>query len=498
MAVITVTSFAAFANLIVAACKLASGADPVARLKALADVATGARSLDAALGATGLAAVAAEMARVAEDHARHFTHAGPARDDAIALFWQVAPEAFGDPATFAAAHLDSALTTDRMVAAIKASPMGSDFTAAPLPEAFFRAVARSTLQVMLNRADTVAALTPALWRESLTTAAATKDDTAEILSLVRELHAIKETTVPDATLIAMARKISPRVADRDEALRALDAAADLAAEAQARGEAGSNVDAFVDATLRHLAVLTAEGRLDAAAATADTAIEQAEAGLSQLLDAAVRQHLLAVDAEGAARHVIRRVTLETPDPAALFGELRKEWGVWYGRGRDRGLRLDLEVAVALARRGQVLARDPNKRGAALDDLGAALQTLGARESGRTRLEEAVAAYRAALEERTRERAPLAWASTQNHLGNALRALGARESGTARLEEAVAAYRAGGADPRARAARLGDDAEQSRRRAPDPWRTRKWHDATGGGGRRLSRRAGGVDPRAGAA
>ena len=37
--------------------------------------------------------------------------------------------------------------------------------------------------------------------------------------------------------------------------------------------------------------------------------------------------------------------------------------------------------------------------------------------------------------------PLDWAMTQNNLGNALQRLGARESGTARLEEAVAAYRA---------------------------------------------------------
>jgi hypothetical protein len=37
--------------------------------------------------------------------------------------------------------------------------------------------------------------------------------------------------------------------------------------------------------------------------------------------------------------------------------------------------------------------------------------------------------------------PLDWATTQNNLGSALRALGAREGGTARLEEAVAAYRA---------------------------------------------------------
>ena len=74
-----------------------------------------------------------------------------------------------------------------------------------------------------------------------------------------------------------------------------------------------------------------------------------------------------------------------------------------------------------------------------NNLGIALWTLGERESGTARLEEAVAAYRAALEERTRERVPLDWATTQNNLGIALRMLGERESGTARLEEAVAAW-----------------------------------------------------------
>ena len=76
-----------------------------------------------------------------------------------------------------------------------------------------------------------------------------------------------------------------------------------------------------------------------------------------------------------------------------------------------------------------------------NNLGIALSTLGERESGTARLEEAVAAYRAALQEWTRERVPLDWAATQNNLGNALSRLGERESGTERLEEAVAAYRA---------------------------------------------------------
>ena len=53
-----------------------------------------------------------------------------------------------------------------------------------------------------------------------------------------------------------------------------------------------------------------------------------------------------------------------------------------------------------------------------NNLGTALLALGGRESGTARLEEAVAAYRAALEERTRDRVPLDWAMTQNNLGKA--------------------------------------------------------------------------------
>ncbi len=66
--------------------------------------------------------------------------------------------------------------------------------------------------------------------------------------------------------------------------------------------------------------------------------------------------------------------------------------------------------------------------------------LAERESGAARLEEAIAAYRAALEELTRERVPLDWAAMQNNLGYALAKLGERENSTARLEEAVAVTR----------------------------------------------------------
>jgi tetratricopeptide (TPR) repeat protein len=63
------------------------------------------------------------------------------------------------------------------------------------------------------------------------------------------------------------------------------------------------------------------------------------------------------------------------------------------------------------------------------------------QSGTARLEQAAAAYRAALQEYTRDRVPFAWALTQNNLGTVLFRPGEREGGTARLEEAVGAYRA---------------------------------------------------------
>ena len=76
-----------------------------------------------------------------------------------------------------------------------------------------------------------------------------------------------------------------------------------------------------------------------------------------------------------------------------------------------------------------------------NSLGTVLWTLGKRETGTERLAQAVDAYRAALEVRTRERMPLDWAITQNNLGTVLFVLDERENGTARLEQAVDAHRA---------------------------------------------------------
>jgi tetratricopeptide (TPR) repeat protein len=76
-----------------------------------------------------------------------------------------------------------------------------------------------------------------------------------------------------------------------------------------------------------------------------------------------------------------------------------------------------------------------------NNLGNALQALGELESDPARFTGAVTAYREALKELTRERVPLDWANTQNNLGNALRSLGLMESDLERLQEAATAYHA---------------------------------------------------------
>jgi tetratricopeptide (TPR) repeat protein len=112
-------------------------------------------------------------------------------------------------------------------------------------------------------------------------------------------------------------------------------------------------------------------------------------------------------------------------------------------GEQSGQKKPLEEAVAayrLALQEYTRERVPLDWAMTQNNLGNALARLGEREKDTKRLEEAVDAFRLALEERTRERVPLDWAMTQNNLGNALSALGERESGTKRLEEAVDAFR----------------------------------------------------------
>jgi len=83
--------------------------------------------------------------------------------------------------------------------------------------------------------------------------------------------------------------------------------------------------------------------------------------------------------------------------------------------------------------------DERIRGALFHASALMWSVIGEQSGAKGALVEAAALYRKALKDRARERAPLDWATTQNNLGNVLSTLGERESGTARLEQAVEAF-----------------------------------------------------------
>ena len=263
-----------------------------------------------------------------------------------------------------------------------------------------------------------------------------------------------EAGIERATIVKLAARLKPEERlDFDQAVVELTAAVETAIEVAERGARGTNYDdELVDAVLARIAERTKGGDFDGAAKEADDGFaewERAEAARREasvrsgvaLLEAGVEQDKLRRDPVSAARRVERIVALEYHDAAARFAALRERQEAFYLEGRDKGVANDLLISIEIGRLSLAAARDADERGTALNNLGAALSALGERESGTARLEEAVAAYRAVLEEYTRERVPLDWAMTQNNLGTVLSTLGERESGTARLEEAVAAYRA---------------------------------------------------------
>ena len=112
-----------------------------------------------------------------------------------------------------------------------------------------------------------------------------------------------------------------------------------------------------------------------------------------------------------------------------------------GKLLDEGLRNATKKLSTLLESSSSTIASQEHRAALHTAHGIALYAWGKHENSTERLEQAVAAYHAALEVYTRERAPDNWAATQNNLGIALRALGEHENGTERLEQAVEAYRA---------------------------------------------------------
>jgi tetratricopeptide (TPR) repeat protein len=183
-----------------------------------------------------------------------------------------------------------------------------------------------------------------------------------------------------------------------------------------------------------------EERLTVAASEIAEQLAARRAGRVATTDAQIAVALSNLRAKEAARFIVEKLDLEAQDPARRFAALRSAQDEYYVQGRDKGVNLDLEVAIELAQISVERASGSDQRGQALNNLGECLKALGERESDPARLGQAVVAFRALLVELTRESAPLEWAIIQNNFGTALQRLGERESDPTRLWQAVEAYR----------------------------------------------------------
>jgi tetratricopeptide (TPR) repeat protein/pimeloyl-ACP methyl ester carboxylesterase len=269
----------------------------------------------------------------------------------------------------------------------------------------------------------------------------------------REMAKAADGGLERTTILELARPLrSGEVIDLDQAIVELRHAVGIALDVIAKGERGSNQEAFVEDVLKRLAETTKTGDYDGGAKAVDDALAEldrrdeerrqvSQRSRETLLEAGVEQDLLRRDPVAVARRIEAIAAMHTMDGNPAWSQkYRERWDAFYAEGDEKGINLSLEVAIAMAWRMVASASNGDQRGTALVLLGAALSVLGERESGTARLEEAVSAYREALQENTRARVPLRWAMTQMNLGAALGRLGERESGTARLMEAVAAYR----------------------------------------------------------
>jgi tetratricopeptide (TPR) repeat protein len=146
--------------------------------------------------------------------------------------------------------------------------------------------------------------------------------------------------------------------------------------------------------------------------------------------------------------LVRLRTLVAKFPASLSWQVKGEILHAYGStlltaANQRGSQVLLEEAIAafrLALLQRTRERAPLAWSATQLNLGAALAGLALMNGNIDLLEEAIAAFRMALQELTRERMPLEWARAQSNLGAALAELANMRGSEALLEEAIAAYR----------------------------------------------------------
>ena len=276
-------------------------------------------------------------------------------------------------------------------------------------------------------------------------------DTDQLRTIfAEELAKAQAKGVEQSVVLALARRITPTVQNVEEAIVQLDSAIDAFVRQRDAAARGTNFGDLIDAALREIAERNAAADFERGAEVGDRAYARLQEQETELKAARIRmaevnldQARLLSDAERIAHWHMERLSFDGELFSQAYGALQ----AYRNRGVTHGIRLDLDVSIAMSRRLLEAASTDPIRGLAANALGIAMTDQGKRTAGAeglSLLAQAAAAFNAALAASSKEVTRGIWTTAQSNLGGALHAQAMRNAGkekAALLSKAVDAYRA---------------------------------------------------------
>lgn len=408
---------------------LRTGAGDLASARTLIEVLTNASELDAAIRANGLHDLATRLAAQAERIAAEaeeqpdFASEGGRRAlrDAMALFDQALDSAAPKAPDLAAAALDPNRVVAAMLDGIVTSPVGRHFAEGSLPRDFLTRICRPVLGELLKHGTFVAKLEPAMWRRTLEGHERTHAGLDEIKALLiaqtqGNPQAVAALEAEVATLRARYDGDGEKVANLLKLLLGKDIPpahwASVLTEAEAR------VQDLIASTARisnDISERLCNLKAEALSALETRDLDRAEAlfGEIRIARAEARQDSVRQEAEAVADLArVAAAKLELRRAATLLAEAAS-----IAPAEDLKVRIRYELlgALMLLVHGHFF----NQESSLKESIHILQKSVNFLKNKEVRAEE--------------------WLTTHLFLGIALRSLGVREGGTARLEEAIASF-----------------------------------------------------------
>ena len=305
----------------------------------------------------------------------------------------------------------------------------------PKAQTGFARVTTALLTRHLADPDTAATLRPA-FDAAITATLADIDTNAALLATRAE-----GLDLPEGLLLPLARRHAPAdPADLPAALANLQAALQAATRM-----AAPQPDPILAAIQAEVMRQNAQGQLAEAAATLTEAQQLLGSQATPLADPRALHQLtldqarLLAAPDRAAQAILTDIATQSP-PTGQFRAIHAAWERWFDQGDTRALTFDLATALYLARANLDRSKGV-QRAQALGDLAITQFRLGEVQAGTQGLTDAIATFRIFLAEHPRKTDPAAWATVKVNMAVALTTLATRDPNPAHLDEAIAAFRA---------------------------------------------------------